>query len=155
MKPQVILISTLAEFMAEVPPAATVRLNLTERQSSQKYGGGKHTMIVPTLWIHLDLQGTNAQGEIVWLHDAHELQRTPGNGEFWTPGEKSIYEQMRKMHDLVKAYLESHGYQVRGGQYGLPQTVRPVRGVFECVRWEKDGDRFKVEPATVESEVQR
>jgi len=44
------------------------------------------------------------------------------------------------MYDLVLAYLTGQGYRVRGGRYGIPADIKPLRGVFECVRWERDGD---------------
>ncbi|GIK42409.1 MAG: hypothetical protein BroJett011_62420 [Chloroflexota bacterium] len=141
MKSQVVLINTLADFMAEVPFPGPVRLNLTKRRDARTFGSGRIKHQIPTLHVQLDLQGVNERGEIVWLHESHELQKTPGGGEFWGPTDKSLYGQMPRLQEIVKAHLESRGYQVRGGQYGLPKTVQPVRGVFECARWEKIGER--------------
>lgn len=139
--PRTILITTLADFMAEVAAPGPVRLNLTERRDQRKFGSGKQTLFIPTLHVHLDLQGTNERGEIVWLHDNYELQKSPSGGEFWGPTDRSAYEQMPRFQEIVKSYLEGKGYEVRSGQYGLPQTIRPVRGHFSCARWEKVSER--------------
>lgn len=136
-----ILINTLAEFMAEIPTPGPVRLNLTERRDARKFGSGKLSHSIPTLHVQLDLQGVNERGEIVWLHESHELQKTPGGDGFWGLMDKSIYEQMPHLKEIVQVYLEGQGYQVRGGQYGLAVSIKPVNGVFECAHWEKVGER--------------
>ena len=50
------------------------------------------------------------------------------------------------MYELVKAHLEGLGYEVREGRYGVPRSIEPTRGGFECVRWVtgEDGE-FHVE----------
>lgn len=151
MKQPVILIGSLAEFKIETPPPGVVRLNLTERVGSRKYGSGKSAHFMPILYVHLDLQGLDARGTVVWLHDNVELARTPGNSDFWTPRDRVLYEQMTKMHDLVKDWLEGQGYEVRAGQFGLPESIKPVKGQFECVKWVRQADdSFLVEAATNE-----
>ena len=58
------------------------------------------------------------------------------------------------MYDLVKAHLERQGYEVRGGSYGLPRDVDPLRGQFECVKWAKDGEDGYAVTATENVEAQ-
>ena len=83
-QPIVILVNSLADFRIEVPVPAVVRLNLTERRTSKELGWSDHGFSLPTLLVHLDLQGVNPDGQIVWLHYGQELDRTPGGNEFWT-----------------------------------------------------------------------
>jgi hypothetical protein len=141
--PHVLQVNSLAEFQVEIPlpsrlpgspvepRAPVVRLNLTE-MFWHKSGG------IPQKLVGLDLQGVNDRGEIVWLHYGQQV--------LWIPSgplsgrDASIYEGMSTMRDLVRAYLVGLGYQVRGGRYGIPDAIKPLRGCFECARWEKDGD---------------
>lgn len=136
MPPIVIHINSLAEFELEAPPPATIRLNLTERQSSRKYTGNIH---VPLLNVHLDLQAVNDQQQIVWLHGHWELEQQPGGG-FWGAAAASIYEQLPDAKRMIGDYLAGKGYEVRGGQFGVPDNIKPIRGVFECLDWTKNGD---------------
>lgn len=141
MKQQIVLINTLTEFLAEVPAPGPVRLNLTERRDARTFGAGRHKHQIPTLHVQLDLQAANRHGEIVWLRESHELQLNPGGSGFWGARDQSIMEQMPALKEIVKARLEARGYVVHGGQYGLPQVVKPINGIFDCVRWEADGER--------------
>lgn len=148
MKQQVILINSLADFEREVPTPAVVRLNLVERRDQKLFGKG---MAIPTLWVSLNLQGVNTAGEVVWLHDSYELDQTPGGDRFWTSRDESIYNQMRVMKEMVSAHLVGLGYEVRAGQYGLPRTIMPVKGVFECARWTKIDDELRIVAASGDS----
>jgi hypothetical protein len=139
MSPVVILITSLAEFEREVVAPAVVRLNLTESR--------ENTELFTYLRVKLDLQALNDQGHIVWLHDSHTLQKHRGGDDFWQPSHQSIYQQMPQAKRLVCDYLTHRGYEVRGGQYGLPDDIKPVRGQFECFDWVKEGDIFRLEPA--------
>jgi hypothetical protein len=139
---QVVQVPTLAEFQAEVPVgndgSPVVRLNISE-----SWVPGQ----IPQKRVNVDLYGVNGQGEIVWLHDSHLVlwaQNKPMFGR-----DTAIYEGMGQMYDLVKAYLKEQGYEVRGGRYGIPNSIDPLRGAFECVRWVKEGEEsFRVEAAT-------
>ncbi|GIK36608.1 MAG: hypothetical protein BroJett011_04410 [Chloroflexota bacterium] len=145
MSTTVILINTLAEFVAEVPPPAVVRLNLTENN--------EHTKMFTYLHINLNLQALNDQGHVVWLHDSHTLEKVVGSNDFWRPAHKSIYRQMPQAQRIVRAWLTARGYEVRGGQFGLPADIKPVRGAFECVDWVKENEEtFRAEPAQEESQ---
>jgi hypothetical protein len=109
-----------------------VYLNLSEATRS---GEG-----IPQKTIALDLQGVNERDEIVWLHYS---QRVYWSQDGPLPGrDASLCAGMSAMRDLAKDHLSNLGYQVRGGRYGIPGDVSPLRGVFECARWEKDGDEY-------------
>ena len=141
MSNRVVRVGSLEEFVADVPDndSPVVRLSLTERWDNG-IGG------LPRKTVELHLQGVNDLDEIVWLMESHTLDWIREGPA--TPREKSIYEQMPTMRDLVRAHLESLGYEVRSGSYGIPKDIQPVRGGFECVTWRKDGeDRFAVVPA--------
>lgn len=143
MSTTVILINTLAEFVAEVPPPAVVRLNLTENS--------EHTKMLTYLHVNLNLQALNSEGHVVWLHDNHALEKVIGGNGFWRPAHQSIYRQMPAAQRIVRDWLTARGYEVRGGQFGLPSDIKPVRGAFECVDWVKvDEDTFRAEPAQEE-----
>lgn len=145
--PLVVQVTSLVEFVQEVSPMrelckvphtyqqAVVRLGLTETWANSSG--------IPTKVVSLDVQGVNGRGEIVWLHDNHAVNWA--QGEPVTNRDASIYAGMKRMHELVKECLEEQGYAVRGGRYGLPASIKPLRGQFECVRWVKDGDEYRVE----------
>ena len=136
----VILANNLEGFTTEVPVPAIVRLNLTEREIPAK--------MVPLLRVSLDLQGLTDQGEVVWLHWHVDLQRLVGRNEFWTPRDTMIYEQLKTMREMIRDHLKALGYEVRDGCYGLPKSIEPVNGIFECVYWQKDDEgNIKLLPA--------
>ena len=140
---RIVQLNSLREFQTEIPaprrsPGASieptlpvVRLSLTE---SRRNGSG-----VPMKDIQLELMGVNGFDEIVWLHYGQNIVFMHG-GEPAPGRDAAIYGGMRKIYDLVVAHLTGLGYEVRGGRYGIPGDVRPLRGQFECVRWKKDGD---------------
>jgi hypothetical protein len=149
---RVLLVSDLAGFTREIPPEmrdqiydpTKVHLNLTEKLA---FTGKYH---IPQKDIFLNLQGVNSAGEIVWLMDRWTVSIRPGGeGEPawvpWSPGEQSLYGCLRNVHRLVNEHLTRLGYDVRDGQYGIPKGIEPVRGMFECIRWIKLDDTYRVE----------
>lgn len=55
--------------------------------------------------------------------------------------ERAVYREIRAHgRDLLRDYLAARGYEVRGGTYGLPQGIEPVRGVLEILNWQEDED---------------
>ena len=156
MDSKVVRVGNLEEFTSEIPlprplPGSPieplkpiVRLSLTE--CWQGLGGG-----LPRKESELHLQGVSARDEIVWLMESHAIDW--GTDAPLTRRDGAIYKQVRVMYDLVKAHLERRGYEVRGGSYGLPRDIDPLRGQFECVKWTKNGeDAYAVIP--VESQDQ-
>ena len=151
METRIIRVGTLEEFIVEIPSyrdgpysghpqilfngqlVPPIRISLTDKEI---IGGGGLTATE----YALHLQGVNSMGEIVWLMESHRtvFDVTP------------FRDAMLVAYDLVKAHLAAAGYEVRGGSFGLPAAVEPVRGRFECLRWRKDetGDanRWIVEP---------
>jgi hypothetical protein len=143
MDSRVVRVSNLEEFTSEIPlprliPGSpieprkpVVRLSLTDRW--QGLGGE-----LPRKESELHLQGVSDRDEIVWLMESRAVDW--GADGPLTRRDGAIYQQMRVMYDLVKAHLERQGYEVRGGSYGLPRDVDPLRGQFECVKWTEDGE---------------
>jgi hypothetical protein len=157
MDSRVVRLGTLEEFTAEVriprlmpgspvePGKPVVRLHLVDRWTN---GRG-----LPAKVLELHLQGLNDLDEIVWLMESHEITWQPDQGPA-SPREQSIYDQMLRLHDLVKDHLEGLRYAVRNGSYGIHQDIQPIRGHFECARWRKaDDDRFEVIPVADEYET--
>jgi hypothetical protein len=140
----VIRVGNLEEFTAEipVPPPGTmtnslthspvVRLSLTEQLINRANGS------LPSKVVALHLQGINDRGEIIWLMEEHRLGWTY-NGPLTTM-EGSIYQSMKTLREAVEAHLRIQGYDVRAGSFGLPNSVQPLNGHFECVTWRKIGD---------------
>jgi hypothetical protein len=113
-----------------------VRLNLTESFANSD--------IMPTLTVSLSLQGVNEFQEIVWLFFSQQLQRGHRPGPWWNKKHQGLYNAFPVSRDIVEKYLKDKGYDVRGGQYGLSQDIKPVRGVFECFDWKLEDDEVKV-----------
>jgi hypothetical protein len=129
MDDRVVRIGTLEEFTAEVrvprpipgspvePHKPVVRLHLTERRAKG------HSLPAKVLELHL--QDLNDLGEIVWLMESHEITWLPESGPA-SPCEQSVYDQMFRLRDLVRAHLEGLGYEVRSGSYGIQRDIAPI-----------------------------
>lgn len=130
----VVRISSLAEFAAEVPEGM-VRLCFTERAIGST---------IPTKAIDLHLQGFNDLEELVWLMESHEVTWI-GDGPA-SPRDRSIYQVMNELKSIVYDHLKDHGYEIRTGLYGMPHDIRPLRGHFEIVRWQKTDDTWSITP---------
>lgn len=135
---------TFSDFVAEVaaepppgemPPGTTVRLVLTERTAGQ--GPVRFRKVT------LDLQGLNHHG-LIWLSQEISIQWV--NGPLG-PRSESRYEATSAWRDLVEQRLEELGYHVAPGRYVTPADWHPINGVFDCVRWNTEGDNVSVGPA--------
>ena len=125
----IIQINSLAEFQDEIDTIPyPVRLNVTERKHNKQ--------LVPYLTTHVDLMGINVADQIVWLHWSRDFQ-FGGHADFakMNPTGHHIYEQIPTMKTLIMEYLTEQGYNVKGGCFGIDQSITPVRGIFECVKW--------------------
>lgn len=140
-----ILVNTLADFTREIPPPATLYFNMTERTGHHTYGVGNQAIVIPTKEIHLDLQGLNLTGQIIWLHEFHEFERSPNNDHFWHSRAENTWKQFPYMRQLIADHLATLGYEVRPGQFALPDNLKPIGGIFECIRWTDEGDQLTVE----------
>lgn len=133
MDARVVLVESLGQFGQEVE-GTRVRLCLNEQTVP---GSGK--VGPPMRRAGLDLQGVNEAGEIVWLHYEQRVLWGAEGPFFERDG--SVYAGMRRMFELVMVHLDERGYEVRGGRYGLPGEIVPMGGMFECVRWVRDGEQ--------------
>jgi hypothetical protein len=117
---------TLAAFLAELSPGATVRLIQTHHQKEA----------FRTLFLHV--QALTAAGEVAWLCEAHQIM-------CWQEGEpagaqdRQIADGMAALHTQLRNYLIAQGYPVRDDtDFGLPEAVKPI-----CARigaWTKGQD---------------
>jgi hypothetical protein len=124
---RIVRVSDLAEFTAEVRKEFPLRLSLLERNAPKG--------IIPSKDIELHLQGENDLGEVVWLMESHRIVVFPSGPE--TPRDQSIYQGMQELHRLVQEHLATQGYEVRPGTYGISDTIKPLNGRFEIVKWQK------------------
>ncbi|MBM3272533.1 hypothetical protein FJY94_04630 [Candidatus Kaiserbacteria bacterium] len=100
----------------------------------------------------LSLQGVNRAGEVVWLCEAHTISWLYGKP--FGQAAESIYAGMRDLETTVRVYLETQGYEVRAGDYGLPDSVKPLAASFECAKWVRAGEReMRVEAACQAAET--
>lgn len=141
MEQRIVRVGSLEEFTAEVrvrgpvlpgfeAPRPLVRLSLTDKEIPSS------AMALSATEFALHLQGTNELGEIVWLMESHR-----------TVFEEEMFRDvMLAAFDLVKAHLLAAGYNVRGGSYGLPADVEPLRGRFECFAWQNSGEGGTAHP---------
>ncbi|MCC6190656.1 MAG: hypothetical protein IT318_16625 [Anaerolineales bacterium] len=119
---RILRVPSLAAFVQEIPPvkgtpaaAAVVRLNASE----SFVPNGKTA--IPRKIVGLSLQGVNAQGEIVWLHEGHVIIWMPDGPGF--TDDRSVYAGLPILRDIVRAHLAALGYDVRDGDYALPPSV--------------------------------
>ena len=138
MKPtRVLRVPSLSAFVQEIPPVngkpAVVRLNAVE----SFLPNGKTAM--PRKTIGLSLQGVNDQGELVWLYEGHVIIWMPDGPGF--TDDRSIYAGLPVLREIVRAHLLGLGYDVREGDYALPEEVQPLSARFECAKWVKAGDQ--------------
>ena len=55
--------------------------------------------------------------------------------------DRSIYAGLPVLREIVRAHLLGLGYDVREGDYALPEEVQPLSARFECAKWVKAGDQ--------------
>lgn len=134
---RVLRVPSLAAFVQEIPPVngkpAVVRLNAVE----SFLPNGKTAM--PRKTIGLSLQGVNDQGELVWLYEGHVIIWMPDGPGF--TDDRSIYAGLPVLREIVRAHLLGLGYDVREGDYALPEEVQPLSARFECAKWVKAADQ--------------
>jgi hypothetical protein len=133
MTPLVVKVGSFAEFQQEVP-SGKVRLCSTE---SSRGGAGP----IATRELALHLQALNAEQEIVWLYYSRTLQLAPG-GEPWRDLDQQLDRAWPDLNDLVKAHLQSLGYEVAGGMYGIRDNIQPLGGGLAFIRWDKAAAKF-------------
>lgn len=121
----IVRVGNLAEFTAEVTEGP-IRLSRSERWT-------KNT--IPTKSLELHLQGHNDLGELVWLMESHDVIWLNDGPE--TPRDLSICEAMDNLSHMIREHLANQGYEVRPGMYGIPDAIKPLRGHFEIVKWQK------------------
>ena len=142
MTERIVQVTSLAEFMSEVPTplhvAGADEPNRVRLSCSELRGSSKGRMSIPYKTIELLLQGVNAQNEIVCLMWNYIFDFP--DDEFMNRKGYSLYKLMPDVEDMVGAWLISHGYSVRGGRYAMPKSLMPLRGHFECVRFVSGGD---------------
>jgi hypothetical protein len=134
---RIVQLGSLAEFCQEVPVSSHVRLISTEQ-----FGSTANKFPIPTVTCNLDLFGINIFDEIVWLHTSYETYRV--DDKFLSRDGEQICELYPKFKELVNHWLIVRGYTVRGGSYAIPVDVKLIRGVFECVRWDKHNGRITI-----------
>lgn len=89
---------------------------------------GQHSAV-----LLLSLQGINAAGEVIWLCEAHTISWLYGKP--FGQAAESAHAGMRDLETIVRAHLEANGYEVRAGDYGLPDSIKPLAASFECAKW--------------------
>lgn len=124
---RVIRVTSLQQFTREVPSVSPADrqaiVRLVNRQTE-----GHHSAA-----LMLSLQGVNADGEIVWLCEGHTVSWL--HGRPFGRAAESIYACMDALATIVRAHLSSLGYDVRSGDYALPDALQPLSASFECARW--------------------
>ena len=127
----VVRVTTLKDFQKEVP-SGTVRLLSSKYQISAQP--------LPTIRFSLSLQGVNAQGEIVWLNESHAVM-VGYDGKGFGPDNASIIAGMSRLAEIARDVLIAQGHDVRDSDYGLPDSIKPLKAHFECAEWKKVGER--------------
>jgi hypothetical protein len=138
----VIRMSTLDDFISEVPEVCPLRLVLTEHRIKSH---------IPAKRIDLHLQAISPEDHIIWLMESHDIT-THIDGSPLSPRDESIYAAMKTARDLVKQHLERHGYVIKPGSFGISKSIEPLNGHFECVQWQRKDDLFVVLPMPEEDE---
>lgn len=133
MENLVIQVTNLKQFMKDVPNAkAPLRLLLSEKREPSN--------MVEWLTCHIDLMGLNINDHIVWLNWSINLQQSPFSGEFLKPAHATIYNLIPQAKTSIVQFLETCGYVVEDGRYGLSSTLAALTGEFECVQFKKQAD---------------
>lgn len=131
--PRVVRVTSLNGFLKEVPMPADAHLNKPVLRLSNRQAEGQHSAA-----LLLSVQGVNKADEVVWLAEAHTISWLYGK-PFGAAAE-SVYAGMRELEVIVRAHLESLGYDVRSGDYGLPDDIKALSASFECARWVRLGE---------------
>ncbi|MCC6189018.1 MAG: hypothetical protein IT318_08280 [Anaerolineales bacterium] len=122
----IIRAGTLAAFLAELPPGATVRLIQTHHQNEA----------FRTLFLHA--QALTASSAVAWLCEAHQIMYWNGDGPAGAQ-DRQIADGMVTLQTHLRDFLLTKGFVVRDEtEFGLPETVKPLRG--QIGRWTKRPD---------------
>lgn len=126
--PRVVRSTSLAGFLNELPalPGPDGQKPILRLLNHQVEGQHSTSLV-------LSLQGVNGAGEVVWLCEAHTISWLYGKP--FGRASESAYAGMRDLESLVRAHLEAQGYDVRQGDYGLPESIKPLAASFECAKW--------------------
>ncbi len=113
--PVAVRFGSLSDFLAEVPAGAAVRVSLTRSESQA------------LTTFALSVQALNAEGQILWLQEAHEVMYA--GSQPVGARDVSIVKEMHTLHDDLCHFLEGQGFQVReGSDYALPRDLKPLQG---------------------------
>lgn len=125
-QPVIVRAGTLAAFLAELPPGATVRLMQTYHQNEA----------FRTLFLHA--QALTAAGEVAWLCEARQIMCWQEGGPAGAQ-DRQIADGMAALHAQLREYLVAQGYTVRDDtDFGLPETMKPIRARIGA--WTKGQD---------------
>lgn len=126
--PRVVRVTSLKSFLTEVSTPLDASLAKPVVRLTNRLAEGEHSAA-----LLLSVQGVNAAGEVVWLCEAHTISWLYGK-PFGAAAE-SVYTGMRELEGIVRAHLESLAYDVRDGDYGLPDDIKALGAAFECAKW--------------------
>ncbi len=139
--PHIVRVTSLKAFLAEVPAAGESAAHKSVVRLLNHQVEGQHSAA-----LLLSLQGLNPEGHVVWLCEAHTVSWLYGKP--FGPAAEWVYGAMRDLEKIVREYLTSRGYDVREGDYGLPDDIKPLAASFECARWVRVGEQeWKPRPA--------
>lgn len=133
MSKNVIRVTSLADFAREVPPGADLRGRKPVVRLINTRVEGEHSAA-----LALHLQGEDSDGRIVWLCEVHTISWLYGKP--FGHAAECVHEQMRELERIVRGWLAAQGYEVRNGNYGIPDNVKPLAASFECARWVKESE---------------
>jgi len=132
--PLVIDCTGLFVFMEVCPPPSLVCLMASSRDRSGRDGIG---------WRDYQLTLTaDRDGRIYRLH--RQVSTSTANGELWTEEGKILAKAWPTFNDIVRAFLEKHGYTVVRANHSIPTDMAPVNAEFECVTWDSELKTFVV-----------
>jgi hypothetical protein len=126
--PRIVRVTSLQGFFAEVPACTepTGHKPVVRLLNRQTEGESSATLL-------LSLQGLSKAGDVVWLCEAHAIAWLYGKP--FGKAAESVHAGMQALETMVRDYLSSHGYNVRPGDYGLPDGIKPLAATFECAKW--------------------
>lgn len=147
METLIIQVTNFKEFVGEFrnPSFEPVRVSFTRTTRTS------NMMRYATL--NLDVQGMAHPSELIWLHFSTTIHLDPGTNKAWTDKGEALMKGYKHLKEALSAKLESLGFTVKGGRFGIQDNIQPLEADTYPWVWDKKAHVFMEESDANEAQT--